>query len=185
MRGALTPHLGPRDWQQQALVRRELAPVPELARVGHGHLGVDLLQCHLPVEVWGYYYKFAFVRHPLDRFVSACFFLFRGDAAFAASPVSHMRAAMSRARFRERVLIRPQSELLVHANGDLGVDFVGRYERLEQDVALVGRQIGVSELTLGRVNTSDHDSYDGYYDEKLLALVEPFYAEDFERFGYS
>ena len=71
IRAALQPHLGRDDWQQQALTGTLRLPIPELARVGHGHISLRQVQAHLPSEIWRRYFKFAMVRNPYERYVSA------------------------------------------------------------------------------------------------------------------
>lgn len=67
--------------------------------------------------------------------------------------------------------------------GKLLVDWVGRYERLEQDFAAVCHRINVRE-TLPRLNVSLHGSYREHYTDRTRRLVEEAYTKDIEMFGY-
>ena len=186
VRRALVPHLAKDDWQQHALFGEAALPIPELAAIPHGHLSVRDLTPHLSEHIWQSYFKFAFVRNPFERFVSAYLFLFRKRIADADSPrdlTPGMTAALARRQFRERVLIRPQSDLLENIHGGLGVDFVGRFERIEQDFASVCRKLGIA-TELPHVNASEHAHYSEYYDARLRDMVSDFYARDLGGFGY-
>lgn len=186
VRQALDPHLAEGDWQQHALFGQARLPIPELAARVHGHLSVCDLAPLLPAEVWNSYFKFAFVRNPFERFVSAYVFLFRKTLAADHSPqqmVGDMKAALHRRRFRQRVLIQPQSQLLEDREGELAVDLIGRYERLEADFKAICRQLGI-RATLPRTNPSDHAHYSKYYDAELREMVADFYAKDLSNFEY-
>lgn len=143
IRQALTPHLGEGDWQQHALLGRAWLPIPELAASGHGHLSVCDVAPLLPSEIWNTYFKFAFVRNPFERFVSAYVFLFRKSFAADHAPeriTTDMKSALGRTKFRQRILIAPQCQFLEDSEGTLALDFVGRFECLEADFEAVCRK---------------------------------------------
>ena len=73
------------------------------------------------------YLKFAFVRNPYDRFISVCAFLTRQQSLPDAELTAFMKEALTRDRFRARILVRPQSELLVDAEGVIAMDMLGHY----------------------------------------------------------
>lgn len=184
VRQALRRHLGEGDWEQQMLTGRSVLPVPQIAALGHGHVSVRQAREWLPASVWRDYYKFAFVREPFDRFVSVCCFLHRGVAGFAGQERQFMQAALARPRFRRRVLAAPQWELLADQEGRLGVDFLGRYERLEADLRRIAAELALPPLSLPHANASRRRSSTGYYDATLKAAVADFYRQDFQQLGY-
>ena len=183
IRTALEPLLGDGDWQQQTLTRVAKSPVPGLARIGHGHISLRQAQAFLPTETRDYV-KFAFVRNPYDRFVSACAMLNRRNPGYRSRETAFMKRALGFPRFRQRVLIRPQIDLLTGDAGEVGMDFVGRYETLQPSFAEACRRIGVAEAGLGRSNATEHGNFGTYYDDELLALVTDLYRADFDAFGY-
>ena len=184
VRAALGPILGEGDWQQQSLTAQVRLPVPALASVGHGHLTLRQVREHLPGSMWRDYFKFAIVRNPYDRFVSVCAMLNKRNPRYRGDETAFMKRAVGVRRFRQRVLVRPQFDMLIDDTGELGMDFIGRYETLQESFDEACRQVGVSGSELGRSNRSDHDDYSTYYDDELLALVTRLYARDFERLGY-
>ena len=185
IRAALQPHLGAGDWQQQALTRTLSLPIPELARIGHGHISLEQVQACLPHETWREYFKFAMVRNPYERYVSACTFLNRVNPDYAGRETTFMKTALTRQRFRRRALVRPQTTMLVDGDGIVGMDFVGRYERLQNDFDRACERIGIPARSLTRRNASHHGDYRRYYDETLLEQVNDFYRADFEHFDYA
>lgn len=184
IRQALAAHLGPDDWQQQALFGKDELPISDLAAIGHGHLSVKDVMPHLSGDVWRHYLRFAFVRNPYDRFVSACFFLFRHQRRFAESANPFMKSALSRPQFRRRVLVQPQVLLLTGPDGELAMDRIGRYESLQASFDEICLDIGVQCGDLARQNSSTHRHYSEYYDVELAGMVAEYYREDFEQLGY-
>ena len=184
MRQALRAHLGKDDWEQQALFGEQSIPVPEIAALRHGHVSFQQARAYLPAETVSSYFKFGFVRNPYDRFVSTCFFLNRRNPGFAGNEVGFMRQAIGNTRFLQRILVRPQHHLLTDDDGTLMMDYVGRYETLQESFDEICRHIGLAPSKLARKNASRHRSYECYYDATLKRAVAGYYRKDFELFGY-
>ena len=190
VRAALEPFLGPEDWQQEELSRRVRSPLPALRRMGHGHITLRQAQAHLPEAVWRTYFKFAFVRNPCDRYVSACAMLNRHNAGYAGNETAVMKrtlaglaGAVDAADFRKLVLLRPQAGLLMDEDGRLGMGFIGRYEHLQDSFAEVCRRIGIPGQRLAVVNATGHRPWEDCHDDELRRLVTCFYRRDFEMLG--
>ena len=184
IREALRPHLGCEDWEQQVLFGRQALPIPEIAAVGHGHISVQQIKKHLDKSQWNEYFKFGFVRNPFDRFVSTCSFLQRDNPRFAESATQFMKQALQRPRFRARILVVPQSQLLTDSSDEIGLDFVGRYESIQKSFDEICARVGIPSSALPKKNVSKHKPYTEYYDAGLAAQVGRFYATDLRMFGY-
>ena len=184
VRAALAPHLGADDWQQERLSAKHVLPIAELARAGHGHIGVRAIRPHLSDDQWNSYFKFGVVRHPYDRFVSVCAFLNRDNEDFARSPVAWMIAAFERDRFVQRMLVRPQIEMLLDHNGELGLDFIGRYEHLAASMKNVAIRTGLDKLVLPHENRSSRLPVSDYLTKPLTEILNEFYSRDFEMLNY-
>ncbi len=184
LRQALRPCLAADDWEQQALFGKQSIPAPGLAAIGHGHISFQQLRAQLPAQSWASYFRFGFVRNPFDRFVSICFFLNRRNPAFIGHEVEFMRQAIAKPRFRQRILALPQYRLLSDERDLPMMDYIGRYETLQQSFAEVCRRLGIAPTALARRNESDHRCYACYYDKPLQQAVANCYRKDFELFGY-
>jgi hypothetical protein len=185
IRDALRQHMGPDDWEQQVLFGEQYLPIPQLARLQHGHISAQEIRPHLEAGIWDSYYKFAIVRNPFDRFVSCCFFLNRADPNFENTAVAFMKERLQRTRFQRRILVQPQYRQLCTADGEVALDYVGRYEDLQKSYDTICERIGISKSELSTNNSSEHSSYTKYYDDELRHQVADFYKEDLRLFSYN
>ena len=185
VRELLGSHKGPGDWEQQVLFGEQISPIPEIAKLEHGHISVQQIAPHLERAVWENYFKFAIVRNPFDRFISICFFLNRQNPKFTETPLEWMKSAIVVPRFRRRVLVAPQHLQLTDAQGTLAMDYVGRYETLQDSVDEICGKLQIESTPLIKKNSSDHQQYREYYDDELKSMVGKFYREDLKQFGYS
>ena len=184
IREALREHTGPDDWEQQVLFGKQFLPIPELARIQHGHIAVRQIQPHLDPDMWQSYFKFGFVRNPYDRYVSTCFFLNRNNPEFAASAGTFMKRALTVPRFRQRVLVKPQFLQLSDSGGEIALDAVGRYESLQQSYDEICERIGIPSTDLERKNPSQHAAFTEYYDDEMRDIVADYYRDDLRVFRY-
>jgi hypothetical protein len=184
VREALRRTLGSDDWEQQMLTGRMLSPLPSIASIGHGHISYRQLAQVVGPNVLAGYFTFAIVRHPIERFMSVCAFLARTDPSYIQDPPGWCRAAFEQTRFRQRVLVRPQTELLVNAAGELSIDFVGRYENLQADLNSVLTHLDLPEVTLQSRNVTQNEKPILGRDPGFLRELEHFYADDFRLLNF-
>tara|TARA_B110000908_G_scaffold84639_1_gene101083 strand:+ start:102 stop:725 length:624 start_codon:yes stop_codon:yes gene_type:complete len=185
VRELLRVHKGPDDWEQQILFGKQCLPIPEIAKIQHGHIGVQQISPHLEAAIWQNYLKFAIVRNPFDRFISICFFLNRKNPLFIETPLQWMKSAIKVPQFRERVLVKPQYLQLIDAQGEIAMDYVGRYEHLQLSVDEICNRLQIKAVPLEIRNASAHKQYREYYDDELKSAVEMVYREDLKQFNYS
>jgi hypothetical protein len=166
------------------------------------HATPNVLADHLPAtdarevlggDFWQAAFTFSFVRNPWDRFLSIYFFRVRnGEIAPTLSFTEYARQ-MYAPRYRGRATLHSypayyysMSDYLLDPDGNLLVDFVGRYETRQSDLAVVADRLGVefSGLHLQRA-APEGRHYSEYYDPESWEIVARVYAEDIERFGYA
>jgi len=115
--------------------------------------------------------RFTFVRHPLDRLVSAWVYARKKNNLVR----SDMNATAMRELFATKHLVcLPQVFWF-----DAEIEFVGRFENLAEDFAKV------SDKPLPHLNKGDRGPWQQYYDAETLSIAKDFYRADFDRFGYS
>lgn len=162
-------------------------------------------------DMWGKCFKFAFVRHPVDRLLSLYSYAhklaegtpmseeekarFDADGTLPDRPpyrYKAVRAALKCHSFSDFALhpltwqdagAQPQWESVCDKNGHLIVDFIGKVETIEQDWARLLNHLGL-EADLEVRNASGGRGASQLTPE-ALATVQQRYARDFELFGYS
>ena len=137
-------------------------------------------------------FKFSFVRNPWDLHVSSWLHVKRMKHKPLGSEMEfadflHTRFDPDRGPSHSLdVLAEPQSRFLTDFDGNLLVDFVGRFERLEEDFAEICRLAKLPDLQLPhRRKAVGRRDYRSYYDDALAEFVADKNREDIERFGYT
>jgi len=184
VREALRVHLGPDDLEQVRLFVEKKFPIPELAKLGHGHISLEQLRPHLGEERFASYFKFAFVRNPFDRFVSYCAFVTRQQGSFDRDPQGVMRHFLFTAPPLNHILFWPQSVFVTGKGGELQSDQLGRVEDMQGSYDAICARLGIPTTELGISNTSRRGDYRDYYDQQLIDGVARHYGRDLELFGY-
>ena len=183
VRQALRQHMGPQDLEQVGLFVKKHFPIPELARLQHGHLSLMQIRPYLRDEEWQGFFKFAFVRNPFDRFVSYCAFMTRDQGSFERDPKGVMRHFLAQPPL-QHLLFQPQHLLITDAAGNLLADHIGRVEEMQRSYDEICERIGIPTTTLDKVNSSKRADYHQYYDQALIDGVAKLYSRDLELFGY-
>jgi len=85
---------------------------------------------------------------------------------------------------------QPQYKYLVDKDDDIVVNFVGKYENLENDWKYLCERLKLvanrrTNLALSRLNQSEHRDYRLYYDESDAEMVYNVYKKDIGLFDYS
>jgi len=147
------------------------------------HDPLTVVERHMPAPLFARFFKFAFVRNPWDRLVS--------EYNSVLCLPDHRRHARVRAlggfkaylRREAPFVLATQRRLLVDSTGEIGADFVGRFERLEQDFGSVCERLGI-EAALPHLNRHEHGDYRSYYDDEARELVRSHWGEDIVAFDY-
>jgi len=132
------------------------------------------------------YFSFSFVRNPWARAVShyRWFKLWRDEIKKIS--FKEFLILISNSDFEYKHHVRPQSDFIVDSDGNQILDFVGRFESLQEDFNHVCGKLGLKDSRLSHVNKSGNLSvYHDFYDKESKLLVAKKYAEDIERFKYT
>ena len=189
---ALAPYnVSPHKRRTARLLKRLRAPFPPTWDPG---LSVDHKTAiesrdRLGAETFDDFFSFSFVRNPWDWQFSLYQYVLR-NADHAQH--DHFLQMGSFNRYvqwlcEDEVAHRDdrcQSDFLCNEQGELMVDFVGRFESLASDFADVCQRIGI-KATLPRLNSSrDRVDYRSRCNDRSAELIAIRYASDIERFGY-
>ena len=175
----------------------------------HGRHGRAVDGVHeLGSVVWANYFRFAFVRNPWARLVSWYAMI---EKAYLTLTAEQLRSdkpfkselwnyAIKHSRDFETFLYVctdvvfdlgchksfafNQLDYLTDGKGRMSVDYVGRFESIEEDFASVGEHLKLSETTLPKLNQTEYRDYREWYTPDLQKLVAQRFARDIDAFGY-
>lgn len=202
-------------------IEKALKPFDESCDMNHGapglwaskHIPPAAIKSFLPSDIWDQYFKFVFVRHPLDWFVSQYKHNFRKPRFSKRAILQHPIQAFNQLRkdhnekevtskqvfdredvdflyqhlrsYRGLPLSQSllQSNYVYDADGKVMVDFIGRFENLVHDVQKVTAQIGI-DFKLPHLNKTAHQPYQACFTEPAIERVQTLWDADFKNFGY-
>ncbi|HET7586527.1 MAG TPA: sulfotransferase family 2 domain-containing protein [Gammaproteobacteria bacterium] len=199
-------------WRTRAPLLLRPNDMPELGPPRLAHLkAADYVRCkYLTQRQFDEYFKFAFVRNPWSRVVSMYKYMgFHRHCDFATFVTTRLATELWEQRYW---FVGPQNEYIYSQEGDLLVDFVGKFENIQADFNRVCRALDLPETQLRHVNWHEkreaklpftpkrlstyilrhreikrappHKDYKDYYDEETKGLVAELYKRDIELFGY-
>jgi hypothetical protein len=154
------------------------------SRVFDSHIPARGLRDKLPRAVFQDLFKFAFVRNPWELLVSRYHYILQSPTHSLHTTVKQLGDFSAYLRWLFQHDKRQQQDFLVDERGQLLVDFVGRFERLEADFSEVCRRLRIC-APLKSLNMSQHCDYRTYYDRRTLQLVADNFRHDIERFAYT
>jgi Sulfotransferase family len=152
----------------------------------HKHSTADEISKLVKPELFNGYFKFCFVRNPFDWLVS--------QYSHIISQPNHRHYELARylGSFDKYVRWRVESGNRVlqmgwscSSEGDNLVDFVGRFETLDNDLKFIAEKLSV-KIEMPHLNRStNRGDYREYYkSQQLVDFVLEHYREDFTHFGY-
>lgn len=87
-------------------------------------------------------------------------------------------------RFGGKGMLMPQTYWLKSFDGTLNLDFIGRFENLEEDFKTVCNSLGLNEIILPHRIKGVSEDYRDNYDKETKDLVSTIYSEEISFFGY-
>lgn len=183
---ALRPYA---SWPCESAVTKLMQRVGYLpsAQQFSDHVSARELKAQLSSKMFETYYKFAFVRNPWDWQVSLYQYILKNPKHRQHENVIKMRGFEDYLRWQlARSQHKPwssQKNFVTDTDGNLIVDYVGRYETLNDDFATVLDHLGLS-ARLPHLNKTKAVDYRDYYTPKTSQMLFDYYRADIEMFGY-
>ena len=146
-------------------------------------------------------FKFCFCRNPFDRAVSHYFWTKGRHPEIVTEDMSFLEFTRNLDRIKVPIRgdgrVQHKHKPVGLRNGRKGwfdpqhkmidkvkMDFIGRYERLKEDLQKVAEILGTEVRRAGKLRKTEHAPYRTYYNDEAEENVRQYYGEDFERFGY-
>ena len=169
-------------------------------RIRGRNIGEGFERKNITLDEVNSYFVFTFVRNPFSRFVSFFQYIYSSQ-----NGKYHVRAKM---RFNFWVHEVSSFSELVYKTSKLAdchlnphafpqhlytdslqasggkIDFIGRFEALEQDFESIRQKINLLSLEHHNKSEGQHEDWRDYYTPKTAKMIYQRYRKDFEMFGY-
>ena len=136
------------------------------------------------MEAFKSYFSFSFVRNPWDWQTSLYEYALTCNSHHQHNFVKNLAGFDDYIRWRCTQEVRYQRDFIYSQDGAQLVDYVGRFERLEEDFGLVCSRFGVT-ASLPRLRISKKKPYQCYYNAETRALVSRVFEPDIRLFNYT
>jgi hypothetical protein len=151
----------------------------------------------LPPQTWSSYFKFSITRNPWDRALSYFFWDKRQDptlkpqkSILRAIGLAQDEFTPVKGKFADFVRsgsLDNNDRFYVGDDGALCVDFVIRYEHLNDDFSTLCARLGLPDMQIPRLKTGirkDKRPYTDYYDDDTRDIVAEVHRNDIRLFNY-
>jgi hypothetical protein len=200
------------EWETRAPLLLRYNDRPELGPPSLAHLKANeyVRYKYLSQRLFDEYYKFTFIRNPWDRAVSIYkYFHFNTRFEFKSYLLNVLKNGLWQKKYW---FVCPQSEFVCSEDGRILVDFIGRFENLQEDFRRVCQETGLSPIELPHTNVNVISKpgpsirpkrlieyvkyelkgrsipvfkrYQDYYDDESKELIAELYKKDIDLFGY-
>ena len=145
------------------------------------------------------YFKFTLTRNPWDKLVSEYLFFKRGsevykhqlpriidtkNITFTEFIVKLQNTNFNGYSHYDKSHYIPQVDYMLDENYNKIIDFIGKFENLQEDINIICDKIGLAQKKLPHINKTEHKYYTEYYNNETREIVAEKYAKDIEYFGY-
>jgi hypothetical protein len=148
-----------------------------------GHISASNIIKQIGKEEFEEYFSFAIVRNPWDWQVSLYKYMLKNKKHHQHQYILSLKDFDEYIKWRCKNEIRLQKKFICDRHDNILVDFVGRFENLENDFQYICSSIGVS-TRLPKLNVSNKKNYRKFYTKELKELVRVAFQADIDYFGY-
>ena len=151
------------------------------------HSNLSQYKSVMPDDIYNSLFKFATIRNPWDMMIS--YYFSSPDVTVwdrqiflnLLRKIKTLRWYICENTFVDKLKMKTGFVKNSFKNKlDSNIDFLMRFERLEEDFQIVCDQLNIEASVLPKRNVSDHKHYSQYYDEELKKMVTARFAEEIE-----
>lgn len=175
----------------------DIFPNLDLKSPQYVHTNIKTLKQRFKNKNWNFdeYFKFGFVRNPWDRVVSEYHYKINyADRENLNKPyykpfMSQCKLIKKINNFNKAVTLNllngaNQSSYMLDDNQKNLMNFIGKFENLNEDFKFICKKIGVEENNLPHENKSIHRHYKEYYNQESIQFIQEKFKQDIETFDY-
>jgi hypothetical protein len=156
------------------------------------HLTATEIIARIGMDKWNEAFKFTLVRNPWDKVVSHYEYRRKKNKTEIASRNISFSdwVTMTYGENKDTFYynnprsFQPQVDWLKDVDGEISIDFIGKFDTINEDFDRIRNVIGLDEA-LPHLNASSRASYQSYYNNETRGIVANWFREDIEEFGYS
>ena len=144
----------------------------------------------LGLPEWNQRFTFTFVRNPWDRVVSLYHYRvktnqtnLKTDSISFENWINLCYVDRNTYYYNTHKMFMPQFDWIADTEGNILVDFVGRFENLQQDFEHICDHLN-KKSTLKHLHRSQRKKYHEYYNSETKKIIQDYYRKDIEFFGY-
>ena len=152
------------------------------------HALPSLVRKHMTAEEWDSYFKFVFVRNPWDWLIAGFCYNFRFLSQFLEKfEKEHFDAIWYLMKLHNQSLDSENyfQHNFVFDQGRQIMDYVGKFESIQNDFDEICRRIAIPLQQLPHENKTQHLDYRKLYTPETIEMVREKYRQDIELFGYA
>lgn len=149
-----------------------------------GHDTAQTIESKLPINIWSSFFKFGFARNPWDWQVSLYHFMLKEKYHPQHELIINLKSFDQYIEWRVEKDKHLQKEFFFDNNDQQIVDYIGKFENIEDDFRNICKKIGIN-TDLPHKNKSMHRDYHEYYSDYSRDLIGENFKQDIELFNYT
>jgi hypothetical protein len=161
---------------------------------GMQHLLASQIREEVGDDIFKNFYKFTIVRNPWDKIVSQFMYMQKRRDLREFSGMKEddsLKVYLSLILKKKHVQWEHQYKFFLDDNGEPLVDYIGRFEKFDNDVKQILKKRNLNKTMFGLRNRkiphyykSKREHYRYYFDEESSEMVQEMYKKDIELLGY-
>jgi len=131
------------------------------------------------------YFKFTFIRNPWARAYSWYKNVMRDEVHKKNYNLTNqipLRVFLQ--LYSGKGMLKPQLYWIKNFHGDIPLDYIGRFETINEDFKKICEALQIPPITLPHIIKGSGESYHDHYDKESIDIVMKTYKEEIEMFGY-
>ena len=88
-------------------------------------------------------------------------------------------------QFAGKEMLKPQMYWLKDFNGNIPMDFIGRFENLREDMHQILERLDIKDNSLPHILKGSSEDYRKHFDIETNSLIMDIYQEEINVFGYT